>query len=139
MLKLRAVPLLLALTIGACSGGPTAIHAPVVADQGVPGTARVHVSKVSDGIRVENLTDRGMGYFLIDQEAVKAVFWAPCARTTPDCLRLPAHGAVTVKFADITGYSASTKSIAAYTWAVVDNGNGGMSADLDTPTILKLE
>jgi hypothetical protein len=128
MLKLRAVPLLLALTIGACQNGPTAIR-----------TARVHVSKVSDGIRVENLTDKGMGYFLVDQAAVAVVDWIPCTTTAPDCLRLPARGAVTVKFADIVAYSTSTKSVAAYTWRVVDNGNGVVSADLDTPTILKLE
>ena len=128
MLKLRAVPLLLALTIGACHDGPAAIR-----------TARVRVSKVSDGIRVENLTDKGMGYFLLDQNALAVVDWSPCQATTPDCLRLPAHGAVTVKFADIVAYSTSTKSVAAYTWWVVDNGNGGVSADLDTPAILKLE
>jgi hypothetical protein len=128
MLKLRAVPLLLALTIGACHDGPAAIR-----------TARVRVSKVSDGIRVENLTDKGMGYFLLDQNAVATIFWGPCTATTPDCLRLPAHGAVTVKFADIVAYSTSTKSVAAYTWWIVDNGNGAVSADLDTPAILKLE
>jgi len=128
MLKLRAVPLLLALTISACHTGPTAIR-----------TARVRVSKVSDGIRVENLTDKGMGYFLVDQDALAVVDWSPCKTTTPDCLRLPAHGAVTVKFADIVAYSTSTKSVAAYTWWVVANGNGGLSADLDTPAILKLD
>lgn len=128
MLKLRAVPLLLTLTIGACQNGPAAI-----------GTPRVHLSKVSDGIRVENLTDKGMGYFLVDQDVLAVVDWIPCATTTPDCLRLPAHSAVTVKFADIVAYSTSTKSVAVYTWWVVDNGNGGVSVDLDTPTILKLE
>jgi hypothetical protein len=128
VLKLRAVPLLLALTIGACHGGPAEIR-----------TARVRVSKVSDGIRVENLTDKGMGYFLMDQDALAFVDWIPCKTTTPACLRLPAHSAVTVKFADIVAYSASTKSIATYTWWVVDNGNGEMSADLDTPAILKLD
>jgi hypothetical protein len=126
MLKLRAVPLLLALTIGACHNGPTAIR-----------TARVRVSKASGGIRVENLTDKGMGYLLID--ALAALDWSPCMTTTPDCLRLPAHSAITVKFADIAAYSTSTKSVAAYTWWVVDNGNGGVSADFDTPAILKLE
>jgi hypothetical protein len=128
MLKLRAVPLLLALTIGACHDGPSAIR-----------TARVSVSKVSDGIRVENLTDKGMGYFLMDQEARAYVDWVPCKTTAPDCLQLPAHSAVTVKFADIVAYSTSTKSIAVYTWWVVDNGNGGVSADLDTPAIVKLD
>ena len=128
MLKLRAVPLLLALTVEACQNGPVAIR-----------TARVHVSKVYDGIRVENLTDKGMGYFLVDQDALAVVDWSACKTTTPDCLRLPAHSAVTVKFADIVAYSPSTKSVAAYTWWVVDNGNGGLSADLDTPTLLKLE
>lgn len=128
MLKLRAVPLLLALTIGACHSGPTAIR-----------SARVRVDKVSDGIRVENLTDKGMGYFLLDQDARAVVDWSPCRTTTPVCLRLPARSAVTVKFADIVAYSTSTKSVAAFTWWVVDNGNGGMSADLDTPAILKLQ
>ena len=128
MLKLRAVPLLLALDIGACQNAPAEIRA-----------GRVHVSKVSDGIRIENLTDKGMGYFLVDQTVIPVLFWAPCTTTTPDCLRLPAHSAVTVKFADIALYSTSTKSVAAYTWWVVDNGNGGVSADLDTPTIVKLE
>ena len=128
MLKLRVVPLLLALTIGACHGEPTAID-----------TARVRVDKVSDGIRIENLTDKGMGYFLVDQDVLAVLFWGPCTTTTPACLRLPAHSAVTVKFADIVAYSTSTKSVAAYTWWVVDNGNGGKSADLDTPAILKLQ
>jgi hypothetical protein len=128
MLNLRALSLLLALTIGACHGGPSEIR-----------TARVRVSKVSDGIRVENLTDKAMGYFLMDQEVLALIDWIPCRTTTPDCLRLPAHGAVTVRFADIVGYSTSTKSVAAYTWWVVDSGNGSLSADLDTPTILKLD
>jgi hypothetical protein len=128
MLKLHAVPLLLALTTGACHGGPTAIR-----------TARVLVSTVPGGIRIENLTDKGMGYFLVDQGVVPVIEWAPCTTTTPDCLRLPAHSTVTVKLADIAAYSTSTKSVAAYTWWVVDNGNGGMSADLDTPAILKLQ
>ena len=101
MLKLRAVPLLLALAIGACQNAPTEIR-----------TARVHVSKVVDGIRIENLTDKGMGYFLVDQTVIPVLFWAPCTTTTPDCLRLPAHSAVTVKFADIALYSTSTKSVA---------------------------
>ena len=75
----------------------------------------------------------------MNQDVLPLYDWAPCRTTTPDCLRLPAHGAVTVKFADIVAYSISTKSVAAYTWWVVDNGNGGMSADLDTPAILKLQ
>jgi hypothetical protein len=128
MLKLRAVPLLLALTIGACHDGPAELR-----------TARVHVFKVSDGIRVENLTDEGVGYLVIDQGALALVDWSPCRTTTPDCLRLPAHGAVTVKFANIAGYSTSTKSVVAYTWSVVDNGNGGVVANLDTPAILKID
>jgi hypothetical protein len=128
MLKLRAVALLLGLTIGACHDGPASISA-----------ARVRVSKVSDGIRVENLADKGIGYFLLDEDALAVVDWSPCKTATPDCLRLPAHSAVTVKFADIVAYSTSTKSVAAYTWGVVNNGNGGLSADLDTPAILKLD
>jgi hypothetical protein len=128
MLNLRAVPLLLALTIGACQNEPTAIR-----------TARVRVDRASDGIRLENLTDKGMGYFLLDQDALAVALWSPCTTTTPVCLRLPAHSAVTVKFADIVGYSTSTKSVAAYTWWVVDDGNGGMVADLDGPAIVKLQ
>src|SRR5690348_12231053 len=112
MMKLRAVLLLLAVTVGACHNAPTAIL-----------TARVRVDEVSDGIRVENLTDKGMGYFLLDRDALAVVDWSPCRTTTPPCLRVPAHSAVTVKFADIVGYSTSTKSVAAYTWSVVDNGN----------------
>jgi len=131
MLRLRAVlPLLplLALTIGACNGGPAAI-----------GTPRVRVSKVSDGIRVENLTDTGMGYFLVDQDVLALIDWIPCTTTTPDCLRLPAHNAVTIPFTSIVNYSSSTKSVAVYTWSVVDNGNGGMIAGFGTPAILKLD
>ena len=126
MLKLRALPLLLALTSAACNGGPTAIS-----------TARIRVSKVSDGIRLENLTDQRRGYFLVDQNVTPLIDWAPCTTTTPDCLRLPAHGTVTVKFSDITGYSASsTKSVVVYNWSVVDNGNGSASVDLDTPAVV---
>ena len=128
MQKLRAVALLLALTIGACQNGPAAIP-----------TARVRVSKVSDGVRIENLTDRSMGYFLVDQDALPVVLWGPCKTTTPDCLRLPAHSAVTVRFADIVAYSTSTKSVAAYTWWVLDHGNGVLSVDLAPPAILELE
>jgi hypothetical protein len=137
MLKLRAVALVLALTIGACHNGPTAIDRER-AGASILG-ARVRVSKVSDGIQIENLTDKGMGYFLLDERVIPVIDWAPCRTTTPDCLRLPAHSAVTVKFADIVAFSTSTKSVAAYTWWVVDNGNGGVSADLDTPAILKLD
>jgi len=53
---------------------------------------------------------------------------------------LPAHGTVTVKFANILYNSASTKSVVVYTWTVVDSGNGSLSADFDTPVIvLKLD
>jgi hypothetical protein len=128
MRKLRVAPLILALTIGACHDAPTVIS-----------TARIRVSQVSDGIRLENLTDRGMGYLLINQKVLPLYDWGPCESTTPDCLRLPAHGAVTVKFADIVAYSTSTKSVVVYTWWVVDNGTGGMSADLDTPATLELQ
>jgi hypothetical protein len=124
----RIAPLLLALTIAACHDGPTAIS-----------TARVRVTQMFDGIRVENLTDRGMAYLLIDQDALALYDWGPCENTTPECLRLPAHASVTVKFADVVAYSASTKRVVVYTWWVVDNGHGGMSADLDTPAILELE
>lgn len=127
MLKLPAVPLLLALTTGACHGGPIEIR-----------TTRVLVSKAPGGIRIENLTDKGMGYFLVDQGVVAVIEWAPCTKTTPDCLRLPAHGTLTVKLADIAAYSTSTKSVAAYTWWIVDNGNGTVSADIAAPAILKL-
>jgi len=128
MLRLRAVLLLLSLTIGACTDGPAAIPTP-----------RVRVSKVSDGIRVENLTDKGMGYFLVDQDVLALIDWIPCTTTTPDCLRIRAHSAVTIPFTDIVNYSTSTKSVAAYTWWVVDNGNGGVVAGLDTPAIIKLD
>lgn len=128
MRTLRVAPLLLALTIGACHDGPTAIS-----------TARVRVSQGFYGIRVENLTDRGMAYLLVNQDVLPLYDWGPCTNTTPACLRLPAHGAVTVKFADIVAYSRSTKRVVVYTWWVVDSGNGGMSADLDTPTTLELQ
>jgi hypothetical protein len=128
MLRLRAVLLLLSLTIGACNGGPAAI-----------GTPRVRVSKVSDGVRVENLTDKDMGYFLVDQDALALIDWIPCTTTTPDCLRLPAHRAVTIPFTSIASYSPSTKSVAVYTWWVVDNGSGGAVAGFGTPAILKLD
>ena len=127
MRKLRVAPLLLALTIGACHDAPTAIA-----------TARVRVSQVSDGIRIENLTDRSMAYLLVNRDVLPLFDWAPCTTTTPDCLRLPAHGAVTAKFADIVAYSASTTSVVVYTWWVVDNENGGMSAALATPAVLEL-
>ena len=57
MRKLRVAPVLLALTIGACHNGPTAINGPNAIS-----TARVRVDQVSDEIRVENLTDKGMAY-----------------------------------------------------------------------------
>jgi hypothetical protein len=128
MLKLRTVSLLLALTTAACDA-PTAITTP-----------RMRVSKVSNGIRLENLTDQRRAYFLADQDVIPLLDWAMCANTTPACLRLPAHGTVTVKFADIAAYSASTKSVVVYTWSVVDNGNGSVSTDLDTPApVVKLD
>jgi hypothetical protein len=127
MRKLRLASLLLALTLGACHDGPTAIT-----------TGRVRVSQRFDGVRVENLTNRRMAYLLVDRNALALYDWGPCTTTTPECLRLAAHGDVTVKFADVVGYSASTTSVVVYTWWVVDDGNGGMSADLDTPAILEL-
>lgn len=128
MRKLRVVSLLLALTMGACHDTPTAIS-----------TARVRVSQASDGIRVENLTDKSMAYLLIDQAVLPLYEWGPCTSTTPACLGLPAHGAVIVKFADIVACSASTKNVVVYTWWVVDNGNGGLSADLDTAVTLEFQ
>jgi len=123
----RIIPLLLLAFASACHDGPVAVH-----------TVRISAVKQADGIRLTNLSDHATAYFVVDQNTLALIDWIKCNQTTPDCLRLPARGSVTVPFSEIAGYSGNGSTVVIYSWWVLIDIEGAPFVDADDPLVLKL-
>lgn len=122
------LPIVIAVLVAACHDGATAISNGII-------TAK----REATGIRLTNQTNEARGY-LVNDPAWLAVadlsFSVLCTTTDSACLRLPAKGSVLVPFAEVGGYSATTKSVVVWTWRVLASGVGGLQAVSDAPITL---
>lgn len=115
----------LLLLAGACS------------DSTGPGAApSVSVSRSAGTIELRNPGPEPLAYFAIEVNLAARANWAPCTDPGPGCLRLPAHGAVTVPYAEITGYEPGATTALLFSWRVVPDAAGGYRvADLSSQAV----
>lgn len=115
--------ILLVCLVAACHDGPTVVTNGIIS-----------AKREASGVRLTNQANEARGYMVNDPEWLAVAdlsFSVLCTTTDSGCLRLPANGSVVVPFADIGGYSATTKTVVIWTWRVMPNGAGGFQAVSD--------
>jgi hypothetical protein len=100
--SLRCVAVLLIGTAVSCSDSTT------VEENGV------RAAVTSQGVQVINTTDQRLALFAADTDVLPLLDWIKCNNTSTECLRIPAHGSLTIPIAGDDG----SGDVAVYVWTV---------------------
>lgn len=106
----------LAAACSADTPGITAVD-PVVVPAG-----EVTAVRVPGGVTLHNGTSTALAYAVWNRGWLGQL--GACTEPSPDCLRLPAGGSITVPTAEISGWDDTATEIAVYWWYVLPNGDG---------------
>lgn len=108
---------------------------PDVSGNNVAGNT-VSASQVESGVQVVNGTGEPVGYVAWNRGWL--ALFAPCVDTTPQCLRLPAGGSVTIALKDLGGYAPGAPEAIVYWWRVIPGESGGFRVDKVREIVVKL-
>lgn len=111
----RRLSMLLTLVGAACTAAPTAASVEVRSPSIAAGY--VSVTTASDGLVVENQTERAVFYAAIDKETSMVLFWAPCTGG-PACAYLSQGERKTLPWSKVVGYMSDRRDFVVYWWHV---------------------
>lgn len=88
-----------------------------------PASASVAVSRVNEGVRLTNRTDRPVAYAVWNPGWLAS--FAPCTFTDPRCPRLDPGESVVIPLSEVGGYVPGLREALVRWWHVVPEGAGG--------------
>ena len=98
-------PLLFTITLIGCNSDDTSV-------------GDISVIAINSGIEIRNRSSTTLYYFIVDQDALAAILWAPSV--TDETPSVNPFSSKSIPFSEVLGYENETTTIIFYYWDAID-------------------
>jgi hypothetical protein len=126
LLLLIAAAATLSAAVAACSSEGAPIETPAPTEDASLWEGAVTVTAKRPVVTIRNLTDRTIGYLLIEKGQMLIALYPPCASA---CEKLVQGATVAVSYSAIDGYTSAAREATLVYWSYVPGPNGALVVD----------
>jgi len=98
-----------------------------VSPTGLVSDGTLEVLPRATDVRLRNLSDQAVFYFIAERETLNVLDWRPCV--TADCPSVPPHAHLAVPHERIVGFAPGARDAVVFWWRAVPTGTGTFAAD----------